>query len=421
MTRLVRNVTMLMAALLLAALSAAAGTVTGVVRNGSTGQAAGGAGVVLIQLQNGMEPVANTKADAQGRYHFNYPQIGQQPMLLRATFQGISYYTPIPPGKADASIDISVYEPTSRSSAFRVLHQLIAFEPQNGNLLVAEEFDIQNQTKPPKSFYRPGDSFEFQLPKGAELGQVEASGPANMPVVQTTVDKGNNRYAISFPFQPGNSRVRVSFKMDYPTNQATLRLATLYPATMAMLLAPPKVKVIAEGFSSAGNYQGLSVYSRPKTKAGNTLVVSLSGTGSLPTGNGQEQDQAAGAQAGSDSNTVTPVAQALPPRLDSLRWILIVGFASLFVLGTIFLWWRSRNPVPAAAKAAGSAGAAPSSAPAHPAEPASGEQALRQSVEEIKETLFRLELRRQAGTLAEEEYLAQRQRLEKALRDLIKG
>ena len=38
-----------------------------------------------------------------------------------------------------------------------------------------------------------------------------------------------------------------------------------------------------------------------------------------------------------------------------------------------------------------------------------------------KDTLFRLELRHQAGTISEQEYLEQRARAEKTIRDLVKG
>lgn len=426
MNRSVRHCVVAVAALLMTALPAAAGTVSGVVKNGTTGQVAGGVDVILLQLTSGMQQVAQTKTDAQGHYQLSFAQIGQQPMLLRAVYRGVFYHQPIPPGKSAASINIDVYEPTSDASAFQVLHHIIAVEPQGSSLMVGEEYDIQNKTKPPKAYYKAKGCFTFELPKGATLSQVEAWGPSGMPVVQGTVDKGKNRYAIVFPFRPGDNGVRFSYKLDYPSEAATLRLSSIYSATTAMLLAPPKVKVIAEGFSPAGSEHGWSVYSRAAMKANEPMVFSVSGTGPPP---GSNNAQSADAQGGSadSGNTVTPVAEALPPRLDSLKWILVGGFGALFALGAFFLWWRSRQP--AAAGAAAMAGApgvnvagprAPSRAAAA-APSADGEQALRQSVDEIKETLFRMELRRQAGTLSEEEYQAQRQKLEKALRELVKG
>jgi hypothetical protein len=425
MNRLMRNGVMVVAALVMAALPAAAGTVKGVVRNGTTGQVAGGVKVILLQLQSGMQDVAETTTDAQGHFQLAFPQIGQQPMLLRAIYRGVFYHAPIPPGQSDANVDIDIYEPTTDLSAFQVLHHIVALEPQGSSLMVGEEYDIQNKTKPPKAFYKADGCFTFELPKGAELSQVEAWGPDGMPVVQGTVDKGNNKYAIVFPFRPGDNGVRFSYKLDYPSQQATLHLASVYPATTAMLLAPPQVKVIAEGFSPAGSEHGWSVYSRGGIKANEAMVFSVSGTAPPPSDNSQNGSASGDNGSADTGNTVTPVAEALPPRLDSLKWILIAGFGSLFLLGAVFLWWRSRQPEAAGVAAVeGSAGAtmaAPSAPRAEATVSGGGEQALRQSVDEIKETLFRLELRRQAGTLSEEAYQAQRKQMEKALRELVQG
>jgi hypothetical protein len=421
------------AALLLAALPAAAGTLSGVVSNGTTGKVAAGTSVTLIQLQGGMQPVAQTTTDARGHYTFTNAGIGSQPMLVRATYRGVDYLEPIAPGNSTVTVNISVYDPTTNPSAFQVLHQIVALEPQGNSLVVGEEFDIENQTKPPKSYYRAGGSFQFDLPKGANLNQAEAWGPSNMPVVQATTEKGSNQYAITFPFRPGQNGVRFSYRLNYPGNQTTLTLKSPYSVETAMLLAPPAMKIIGDGFSPAGTEHGWAVYTRQGVEANSPVVLSVSGTGPIPSatddsgsGNGGQGQSASGQSSSGD--TVTPVAQALPPRLDSVRWVLIAGFGAMFLLGAFFLWWRSRRELSPAIAGAPSGAAlptpgptplAPAPAAAQPAE--SGERALRQSVDEIKETLFRLELRRQAGTISEEEYSAQRQRMEKALRDLVKG
>ena len=58
----------------LAAAAAHAGTVSGVVHNGTnSNKPAAGVDVLLIQLQGGMQVVASTKTDADGRYHFDNP------------------------------------------------------------------------------------------------------------------------------------------------------------------------------------------------------------------------------------------------------------------------------------------------------------------------------------------------------------
>lgn len=48
-------------------------------------------------------------------------------------------------------------------------------------------------------------------------------------------------------------------------------------------------------------------------------------------------------------------------------------------------------------------------------------QIVASELAQIKDGLFRLELRRQAGTISEQEYAAERARTEKTLRNLVKG
>ena len=43
------------------------------------------------------------------------------------------------------------------------------------------------------------------------------------------------------------------------------------------------------------------------------------------------------------------------------------------------------------------------------------------SLDDLKNNIFRLELRRQAGTISEDDYARERARVEKALRDLVQG
>src|SRR5215467_5434173 len=72
-----RRVALAMVAVsLVAAPRVFAGTVKGTLKNGTTGQPAGNVEVILIQLQGGMQPVLNSKSDAQGHFTFDHPAIG---------------------------------------------------------------------------------------------------------------------------------------------------------------------------------------------------------------------------------------------------------------------------------------------------------------------------------------------------------
>jgi hypothetical protein len=396
-------------AALLVSLPLAAGTVSGVVRNGTTGAPAPGVEVILMDLQGGMEPIATTHSDAQGRYSFDRPEIGQQPFLLRAVFRGVYFHQPLPPGQTSA--DIEVFEPTQDPKALQITRRTIIFQPDGERLLVGEEYTIQNQTHPPVAFYKEAGTFEFQLAQGAQLSQVSAWGPSGMPVVVGTIDKGSNRFAISFPFRPGENGVRYSYQVPYPSNQATLRIPSPYSAATVVLAAQPSVTVASDGFAPAGASQGWNLYTREGATGNAPLVVSVSGTAPPPSANNSPGGQTA-EQGSSPDQTSGGAITVVPARLTSLRWILIGGFGLLFLLGILLLLRRPR-PVPAAAPASPSASASGVTAQV--------DREVRASVEEIKEMLFRLELRRQAGTLGEDEYARQRARAEKALRDLVKG
>ena len=122
-----------------------------------------------------------------------------------------------------------------------------------------------------------------------------------------------------------------------------------------------------------------------------------------------------------DAGEAGPRMQTMPGRIQNLQWVLLAGFAALFGLGTVMLW---RKPAQASAVASGGSSGAPVAVQLEgqaAAVAAQVNRAVSQSLDEIKDTLFRLELRRQAGTISEQEYAEQRARTEQFLRELVKG
>src|SRR4029077_5114411 len=85
---------------------AAAETLTGTVKNGTTGKPAAGDDVVLIKLAQGMEEAARAKADAGGHFSFKLPDTG--PHLIRAIHQDVTYHRMAPPGVN--SVELEVYD-----------------------------------------------------------------------------------------------------------------------------------------------------------------------------------------------------------------------------------------------------------------------------------------------------------------------
>jgi hypothetical protein len=437
----------LLGALVLAPLAIAeAGTVRGTVMNGTTGKAAAGIDLVLIQLQGGMQEVAHSKSGAQGEFTFDHPGLGAQPMLVRAVYHGVNFNHAVPPGTSTAQVDI--YETTKDAKTINVPSHVVIFQPNGTTMIVGEEYQVENKSQPPVAFYKTEGSFDFALPEKGQLQQVAAAGPAGMPVVQLPIDKKKNRYSIAYAFRPGESKIQFSYELPYQGNATAVKIPTVYPGGRLIVAAPPTVQVSGEGLTPGGQAQGMNLYAREDVPAGTVVAVNVSGTAPSPDANaGADQgQQGRDAQGGGEAGGVS--IEQVPGRLDGLKWYLIPGFLILFAMGAILL---ARRPVVAVAGAApemeevrppkhkkakpiiAPVATAPkatpeASAPSGPVTPTNGTSSLAEvdaaigtSLDALKERLFRLELRHQAGTISEAEYAQERARAEKVLRDLVRG
>ncbi len=423
----------LSALLLLASAAAQAGTVSGVVHNGTNGnKPAAGVDILLIQLQGGMSVVASTKTDSDGRYHLDNPGIGQGPMLIRAVYRGVFFHQPLTPGTP--TVDVTIYEPTTNPAAIEVPLRLLVFQPNGDKLMVGEEYSIQNNSNPPAAYFKQDGNFEFTIPQGAELDQVSTFGPSGMPVRQGTIDKGKGRYSISYAFQPGQNGVRISYIVPYTGNQAQIRESSTYDAQRMLLVIPPTMQVASAGFAATGTEQGFNVFSKESIKAGTGFDVTVSGT-APPPGDASATSSSADQVNGRDPGPEATIETA-PARLGNENWILLGGLAAIFAVGVGLL---VRQPVPEVVSApapppapkgrkaqhrAAQAQAAKVTAAVAPVPVESVErvkQEVNSNLDSLKDTLLRLELRRQAGTITDEEYALERGRAEQVLRDLVQG
>lgn len=440
---LTRRASLVLFVLLLIPFSEArAGTVRGTVKNGTTGQAAAGVELTLVQPMGGMQELAHAKSGPQGEFNFDNPNVGTQPLLVQATYRDVRFNAAVPPGNSNATVQLDIYEPSKDPKTINVPSHVVIFQPKGDTLVVGEEYQIENNSQPPHAYFRTEGSFDFALPEKGALQQVAATGPAGMPVTQLPIDKKNNRYSIAYAFRPGENSVRYSYELPYAGNTATVKIPTIYPGGRLLVVVPPGVQVSGDGLAPGGQEQGMNLYGRQDVPAGTVVAVNLSGTASETNAGGNaEQGQGRDAQqSGEESGGAT--IQAVPGRLDVLKWPLIFGFVIVFgMLGYLL----SRRPVVAVAGGAVAPEETPEAKPkkqapkaqaayAAPAPavaaktPSNGPSSLSEvdaaigtSLDALKESLFRLELRHQAGTISEEEYVRERAKAEKVLRDLVRG
>jgi hypothetical protein len=420
--------------LLFVAVSAHAGTLSGTVINRTTGKPSPGIDLTLLSPTQGMTEVGFSRSDAQGRFTVTNNAIGTVPILVRATFHDVSFNTFAPPGRPE--VEVEIYDISKDPKTISIASHIIIFQPRGDRLVGAEEYSVQNTSQPPLAFFRSEGNFDFAIPENGAIGQVTTSGAMGMSVNQASIDKGKGRYSIAFPFRPGQTNIRLSYELPYANNSASLKLPATYPGVKMLVVVPPGVTITGDGLNAAGQEQGMMVYTHDPLPAKGILSVSLSGVGAPA----EDDSQGQGAQEG-NSRTGGQEVIAAPSRIDEFKWYLFAGIAALFAMGAILLTRkqvvlagagdtmadlpsakssRSAKVKKGSASAALSASASSGNSAAATVATAVDEH-VSANMDSLKDQIFRLELRRQAGTISDEEYAREKAKVEKLLRDLVRG
>jgi hypothetical protein len=429
--------------------AAHAGTLSGTVINRTTGKATANIALTLLSPTQGMRELGSSKSDAQGRFTITNDAIGTAPVLVRATYHDVSYNTFAPPGRPE--VEVEIYELSKDIKTVSIANHIIIFQPGKDKLIGAEEYIVRNASQPPQAYFRTEGSFEFAIPEKATLQQVSTVNATGMSVQQASIDKGKGHIAIAYPFRPGDTSIRLSYEMPYSASATSLKLTAVYPGVNTLVVVPPGVTVTGDGLTAAGQEQGMFLFAHEPLAAKASFTVKLSGVAApqaadAGAGDGQGAGQGGMPQEG-NSRTQTQDVQAVPGRLSEFKWpllvLLLAGFAGLAILlsrkkvvvvqgpadevdiaapATAEKKTAKANPASAPARAAApSASATAASAAVLAASIASVNAQVNSSLDTLKDEVFRLELRKQAGTISDEEYAREKTRVEKLLRDLVRG
>ena len=418
------------------AAAAHAGTLSGTVINRTTGKATPNIDLTLLSPTQGMRELGSSKSDAQGRFTISNDAIGTAPVLVRATYHDVSYNTFAPPGRPE--VEVEIYELSKDIKTVSIANHIIIFQPGNDKLIGAEEYIVRNASQPPQAYFRTEGNFEFAIPEKATLQQVSTVNATGMSVQQASIDKGKGHMAIAYPFRPGDTSIRLSYEMPYSASATTLKLTAVYPGVNTLVVVPPGVTVTGDGLAAAGQEQGMFLFTHAPLAAKASFNVKLSGLAApqaaeAGAGDGQGAGPGGMPQEG-NSRTQTQDVQAVPGRLSEFKWpllvLLLAGFAGLAILLNRKKVVVVQGPgdeidvpeSPAAQKKSSKAKSDSSaSAAVLAASVASVNAQVNSSLDTLKDEVFRLELRKQAGTISEEDYAREKTRVEKLLRDLVRG
>ena len=413
---------------------AAAQNITGTVTNGTTGKPSAGDDVTLLSLSQGMQEIANTKSDAQGRFSFPAPTDSQAPHMVRVNHQGVGYFPqggPLMPGATTA--ELTVYDSAKKIDGLSQTVEVDRLQSDGKQLDGISLYAVTNKSQPPRTVANEKGTFEIVLPAGAEIESAQAKGPGGQPIAtETAPGAQKNHYLLSYPLRPGETQFQISYHMPY-SGQASISPKPLQNVQHFVVMVPKSMTF------TAANPQQFQAMSDPQStvmvatdvKPGADLDFRVAGTGIFQADN-QQGAQGAGDSGGAamggsqaaanDSRPGGGLGAPIdaPDPLHDYRAFILGAFALVLVMGGAYIVSRSNRPRPATAGMADNVAAdSPDAAAAfadyvEPAAPARDRNAL--LLEAMKEELFQLEIDRQQGKVTPDEYTKAKAALDETIK-----
>jgi hypothetical protein len=414
---------------------APAQTLTGTVKNSTTGKPAAGDDVILLSLRQGMEESARTKTDAKGNFTLKLDD-AQSPHLVRAVHEGVTYHRMAPPGTT--SVEVEVYDAGKKIDGISVVADIMRIQAAQGQIEIVREFGVQNASKPPRT-QMDERNLEFYIPDGAQIipDSATATTENGNPLKSAPVPEGEkNRYSFIFPLRPGLTRFEVAYQMPY-TGSANLDPKSQYPLDHFVVMMPKAMEFTAA--ATAAGYKLINYPNEPEAsvqvasnfRPGQNLAFKVSGEGTLTdpqeAGGGAQGETASAPPSGNrPGGGLGPPIDA-PDPLQKYRWPILGGLGALLVFGAVFVAARQQS-----ASRAGR-GKPPTiedsesdyEFPAVPASRLSQSAPTRRSstsmlLEGLKEELFQLEVEHKQGQISQQEYEKTKAALDQTLQHALK-
>jgi len=428
--------------------TAAAQTLTGTVTNGTNGKPAVGDEVILINLANGMDVGGSAKVDSNGKFSFKITVPG--PHLIRAIHQGVTYHQMAPPGVNTA--DVQVYDVATKVTDLSVTADVLRFQADSGTMQGVRLFVVNNASSPAKTQMND-HNFEFYLPAGAKVEQLQARAPNGQPISAEAVPESEktydkNRYAIAFPLRPGETQFQLEFTLPY-SGEIKIDPKPLYPAAHLVVVLPKTMQFTAANPPSFQSMQDPSqgdsnVEVAREIKPSQPLGFTLRGNGVITespgeTASGAAEQQGQQQMPGRDNRSSDNrpggglgVPIDAPDALQQYRWPILFGFAVLLAIGGWVVTKRqpatsvATTSVATSSAKLGTASSNPGAAvhSTGPTAPASstGIPAPKSSMllEALKEELFQLEVERKQGKITPADYEKAKAALDQTLERALK-
>jgi hypothetical protein len=332
----------------------AAQTLTGKVKNSTTGKPSAGDEVIVFKLGRGMDELGRTKTDATGQFSLKLDD-AKAPHLVRAIHQGVNYHRVALPGTTTVAIE--VWDVARRVEGIQVAADVMRIQTAQGHILVTRDFGVRNTSNPPLTQMNERN-LEFYIPDGAHIigDSATAASENGAPLKSAPVpEREKNRYSFIFPLRPGFTHFEVAYLLPY-SGSVNLDPKSIYSLQNFVVIVPKAMQFRAAagstGFKSMNypNQPDASVRVAANTRSGQNLGFSISGAGPIETARQSGTQRPVASEensAGADSNNrpgggLGPPIDA-PDPLQKYRWWILVGSAAVLLIGGVFAALRQQS------------------------------------------------------------------------------
>jgi len=321
----------LIASILIARQSLPAASLEGTVHNGTTNQPVSGITVQLIQLQQGMTPLASASTDSRGVFRIDGVEaFAGSPAMLQVNYKGATYSQPAGSLQTLAGgMQILVYDSARDPGMISLVEHVIFLRPGEGALMVIEQITIANNSSPPLTYTNPEGTYTFTLPGQPRDGLgATIESAAGMPIPQSpTPLEAADSYAITYPIRPGESSLRLEYMLDYQSPFSFIKPLNQSAKQTYILTPEVGVQVSGDSLTAVGRdpTTGYAAYLVPLEMS--LLDLQVSGE-ALAT---QAEVQTANPE---ESSGLIVIPDAATDR----RWLILSALGLILLAGLVYLY-----------------------------------------------------------------------------------
>jgi hypothetical protein len=333
--------------ILLSTSFATAQTLSGTVKDSTTGKPSAGDEVVVFKLAQRMEESGRAQTDAAGLFQFKLAD-PQTAHLVRVIHQGVSYHRMTPPGAA--SVAIEVYDVANKVDGVKVFADIMHVRSADGQIVVTREFVVQNTSQPPRT-QMSERNLEFYVPDHARViaDSATATLETGIPVKSAPFPENEkNRYSFRFPVRPGLTRFAVTYLLPYG-GSANLDPRTIYPLEHFVVTLPKGMQFKAS--ASSAPFKLLNFPNQPDAAVrvvsdvapGQKLAFNISGEGAHKIGRRNSEDSMNVEHSAPRAESNNRPGGGLGPPIDApdplnkYRWWVLGGAAAVLLFGSIYI------------------------------------------------------------------------------------